>query len=193
MHDFTICRRDSIIPWQVPDLNIFSWISMTFSSKIFSPDFPVFQVSGYTDYVMLDRSWDRDTIPCSYDWSQGIFIVYVPIESSTHYPDFNTVWLHYQTILMPACQAGRLFVTFNDGLWCDQATKPSQRVRKRYDHQYSQILSYKCLIFTSSVGKKYYHYWTSQTRVLNIMIFVLLKHMVLQLMARKCYLTIFWK
>ena len=55
--------------------------------------------------------WDRDAIPDSCNWSQEIFILHVPIDSSTSY----TVRLHYQTsTLMPACQAGRQFVPF---LW----------------------------------------------------------------------------
>ena len=36
----------------------------------------------------------RDTIPFSYDWSQEIFYVHVPIDTSTHYPALYTVGLH---------------------------------------------------------------------------------------------------
>ena len=48
---------------------------------------------------------DLDTIAYSCDLSQDIFIVYVPIDSSTHYQAFYTVWLYNQTpTLMPACR-----------------------------------------------------------------------------------------
>ena len=58
---------------------------------------------------------NRDTIPYTCDWSNEIFIVHVPIDSSTHYAAFYTFGLHCQTpTLTPACQAGSQFVPF---LW----------------------------------------------------------------------------
>ena len=50
-----------------------------------------------------------DTKPYSFNWSQEIFIVHVPIDSSIHYPVSYTVRLQCQT-----CQAGRQFVSY---LW----------------------------------------------------------------------------
>ena len=60
----------------------------------------------------LIEIWDRDTITYSCDRSQKIFLVHVPIDSSTHYLAFNAIRLLYQTpTLMPACQAEK-FVPF---------------------------------------------------------------------------------
>ena len=43
------------------------------------------------------------------------------IDGSTHYPACYTVRLHCLTLtLMSVCQAGRHFVPFYDGHWCEQ-------------------------------------------------------------------------
>ena len=54
-----------------------------------------FVTKGYV-YIVLDKNLGLgyDTYSC--DWSQEFYIVYVPIDSSTHYPAFCTVRLHCQ-------------------------------------------------------------------------------------------------
>ena len=41
---------------------------------------------------------DQDTIPYSCNWSQEIFTVHVPLDSSTHNPAFKTVSLHFEIL-----------------------------------------------------------------------------------------------
>ena len=67
--------------------------------------------------------WGRDKVPYSYNWTQEMFIVRIPIESSTHYQLFThsgcTPKLFPYNALR-AKQGGGLY-HFYDGLWYDQA------------------------------------------------------------------------
>ena len=73
----------------------------------------IFKIEGHE---ALDRNPGRDTLPYSYDWSQEIFIVHVPIGSSTHYPATAKLL----PVQMHAWQGGSLYHIY-DGLWNDMA------------------------------------------------------------------------
>ena len=78
-------------------------------------------------YLAQDRkSWDQNTMPYSYNWSQEIFIVYVPINSFTHYPTFYTIRLYYQAptyTLTPSCRSKRQFLWWSL-VWPSQGMNP---------------------------------------------------------------------
>ena len=50
---------------------------------------------GSSCHIAL-QIWDRNTIPYSFDTSQDIFLVHVPVDYSTHQA-FCTIRLHFQT------------------------------------------------------------------------------------------------
>ena len=61
---------------------------LKFTSVLRLSDWLINQFECFFIMQHLIEIQDRDTISYSYDWSQEIFTVHVPIDSSTHYLAF---------------------------------------------------------------------------------------------------------